>query len=292
VAGARQAIFLGMHYVVIERFQGGNPVPVYARLRAQGRLAPEGLHYVGSWVSRDLGTCYQIMECADRALLDAWIARWADLVDFEVIPAMTSAEAAAAVPTDASPEPSANDSDVLPDPSTPRAADTLETELLRFRRFREADFPTYEQWCARMEIMRYLGGKTFDRVHAWRHLAYMMGHWDMLGYGYYAVEEKATGTLIGRMGFTNQAGWPGFELGWTVVPEYQGRGYATEGSRMLLRYAFDVLGRERVISLIHPDNAPSRRVAEKLGQRVEGETEVLTMPVLVYAARRSEWAER
>lgn len=131
--------------------------------------------------------------------------------------------------------------------------------------------------------MRYLGGKTFDRIQAWRHLAYLIGHWAFLGYGYYAVEEKATGNLVGRVGYTNHPGWPAFELGWTIIPEYQGRGYATEAARMLLKYAFDALGQPRVISLIHPDNAPSRRVAEKLGQKLEGETVVLTMPVLIYA---------
>ena len=168
-----------------------------------------------------------------------------------------------------------------------RAAPELETERLRFRMFRESDFPTYEQWTSRMEIMRFLGGKTFDRIQAWRHLAYQIGHWDLLGYGYYAVEEKASGALVGRVGYTNHPGWPGFELGWTIIPEYQRRGYATEAARMLLDYAFDALRQPRVISLIHPDNAPSRRVAEKLGQQVDGQTEVLTMPVLVYAKSRA-----
>ena len=168
-----------------------------------------------------------------------------------------------------------------------RAAPELETERLRFRTWRASDFQTYEGWCARIEIMRYLGGKTLDTIQAWRHMAYQMGHWSMFGYGYYVCEEKATGAMVGRVGYTNHPGWPGFELGWTIIPEYQGRGYATEAARMLLRYAFDALGQSRVISLIHPDNVPSRRVAEKLGQRIEGETEVLAMPVLIYAARKA-----
>lgn len=167
-----------------------------------------------------------------------------------------------------------------------QAAKELETERLRFRMLRESDFPTYERWCANIDVMRYLGGKTLDRVLAWRHLAYLLGHWEMRGYGYYAVEEKTTGRFIGRVGFTNQTGWPGFELGWTIAPEYQGRGYATEAARMLLQYAFDALDQPHVISLIHPDNASSRRVAEKLGERIEGETVVLDMPVLVYGIRR------
>lgn len=170
----------------------------------------------------------------------------------------------------------------------PHAATELETERLRFRLFRDSDFPTYEQWTARMEIMRYLGGKTLDRIQSWRHLAYQIGHWQMLGYGYYAVEEKASGKLVGRVGYTNHPGWPDFELGWTIVPEYQGRGYATEAARMLLDYAFTALERKHVVSLIHPDNAPSRRVAEKLGQKVEGQTEVLTMPVLIYGISRPD----
>ncbi|MBI3792330.1 MAG: DUF3303 family protein [Gemmatimonadetes bacterium] len=87
-----------MHYMVIERFKGGNPVPVYHRFRAQGRLAPDGLTYVTSWVSDDMTTCWQVMACDDRALLDQWMANWADLVEFEVHPAITSPEAAARVP--------------------------------------------------------------------------------------------------------------------------------------------------------------------------------------------------
>ncbi len=83
--------------MIIERFRGGDPVPVYRRFREKGRLAPEGLTYVSSWVTEDLATCYQVMETADRALLDRWMAQWADLVEFEVIPVMTSAEASAAV---------------------------------------------------------------------------------------------------------------------------------------------------------------------------------------------------
>ena len=86
-----------MLYLVIEHFRDGDPAPVYHRFRAQGRLAPDGLRYVASWVTTDLARCYQVMECDDRALLDAWIARWADLVEFEVVPVLTSAEAARAV---------------------------------------------------------------------------------------------------------------------------------------------------------------------------------------------------
>jgi hypothetical protein len=83
-----------MQYMVVETFRHG-PGPVYARFRERGRLAPEGLRYVTSVVSADGARCYQLMECGDRALLEAWTAAWADLVAFEVVPVVSSAEAAA-----------------------------------------------------------------------------------------------------------------------------------------------------------------------------------------------------
>ena len=81
-----------MLYMIIENYKNGNPVPVYRRFRDHGRLAPEGLHYVSSWVTSDMTTCYQVMECEDRQILDQWMARWSDLVEFEVIPVATSAQ--------------------------------------------------------------------------------------------------------------------------------------------------------------------------------------------------------
>ncbi len=86
-----------MHFLIIERFRGGDPAPVYARFRERGRLAPEGLAFVNSWVTPDLTTCYQVMECESRELLDPWIAQWDDVVEFEVLPVITSAEGAARV---------------------------------------------------------------------------------------------------------------------------------------------------------------------------------------------------
>jgi hypothetical protein len=84
--------------MIVEHFRNGDPKPVYARFRARGRLAPEGLTYVNSWVSHDLTRCYQVMECEDHALLQEWIDAWSDLVDFEVHTVITSAEASARVP--------------------------------------------------------------------------------------------------------------------------------------------------------------------------------------------------
>jgi hypothetical protein len=82
-----------MLYMILERFKNGDPVPVYRRFRDHGRRLPEGLTYVASWVTVDMTTCYQVMECEDRDLLEQWIAQGSDLVDFEVVPVITSAEA-------------------------------------------------------------------------------------------------------------------------------------------------------------------------------------------------------
>jgi len=81
-------------YMVVENFRNGDALPVYRRFRDHGRLAPEGLSYISSWVTESLDRCYQVMETENRALLDQWIANWNDAVDFEVHPVIISKEAA------------------------------------------------------------------------------------------------------------------------------------------------------------------------------------------------------
>ena len=90
-----------MQYMIIETYTRG-PAPVYARFRARGRLARDGLRYVSSVVTEDGNRCYQIMECDDRALLDRWMTAWSDIVAFEVFPVISSAEASARFGADAS----------------------------------------------------------------------------------------------------------------------------------------------------------------------------------------------
>lgn len=86
-----------MLYMILEHFKNGDPVPVYRRFRDRGRLMPEGLKYISSWITTDMSMCYQVMECDDRRLLDEWMAQWNDLTDFEVIPVITSPEARARI---------------------------------------------------------------------------------------------------------------------------------------------------------------------------------------------------
>jgi len=86
-----------MMYMVVERFRNADAVPVYRRFRDDGRLAPDGLTYVQSWVDEAMARCYQLMETDDSGLLDEWMAHWSDLVDFEVYPVISSTEASARI---------------------------------------------------------------------------------------------------------------------------------------------------------------------------------------------------
>jgi hypothetical protein len=85
-----------MLFMVIERFKSGDAAPVYKRFREQGRMMPEGLKYVDSWTEANFDRCFQLMECDDPVLFEQWVARWEDLVDFEIVPVVTSREAAEA----------------------------------------------------------------------------------------------------------------------------------------------------------------------------------------------------
>ncbi|HEX8499537.1 MAG TPA: GNAT family N-acetyltransferase [Pyrinomonadaceae bacterium] len=168
--------------------------------------------------------------------------------------------------------------------------ETLRTERLVLRMFREEDLDEYAAMAADPEVTRHLGdGGTLSRADAWRQMAMILGHWQLRGYGMWAAEESATGRLVGRVGFFNPEGWPGFELGWTLAREFWGRGYATEAARRALEYGFTELGRAHVISLIRPANAPSVRVAGRLGERLEGEVQLHGSTALVYGITREDW---
>ena len=162
----------------------------------------------------------------------------------------------------------------------------LETDRLILRMWRNEDFETYAAMCADPDVMRCLGGKTMTRLEAWRHMGFLVGHWMLRGYGQFAVEEKASGRFIGRLGFLNPEGWPGFEIGWTLARDCWGRGYAIEGARRALEYAFVELDQPHVISIIHRDNRASISVAERLGEKLEGETELMGIRVQIYGIDR------
>lgn len=165
---------------------------------------------------------------------------------------------------------------------------TLETPRLLLRWFRKDDYSDYVEIATDPEVMKFIGG-TQTPFEAWRAMSSHIGHWYFLGYGVFAVEEKSSGKMIGRIGMMNPPGWPGFEVGWTLGRASWGKGYATEGARRVLEYAFTEMNRDHVISCIAPDNINSAKVAERLGETIEGATELLGKTVNIYGISRDKW---
>lgn len=160
------------------------------------------------------------------------------------------------------------------------------TERLHLRLFRNDDFEAHAAISADPEVMRYIQPGPMSRVDAWWQMARYLGHWQLLGYGIWAVVERASGRLVGRLGFLEPEGGHGFEIGWALAREAWGKGYALEGARAALGHGFTVLDRPRAVCLIHPDNARSIRVAEKLGGKPAPDTEVSGTRLLVFAIDR------
>lgn len=163
----------------------------------------------------------------------------------------------------------------------------LETDRLTLRMFRESDLDAYAAMCADPEVMEFLGPGPMNRSEAWRNMAMVLGHWALRGFGMWAVEERASGELIGRVGCWRPEGWPGMEIGWTLRRASWGFGFATEAARAALDVALGELGQSHVISMIDRDNAASARVARRLGMRLEGRGEVMGRRVDVYGIRKS-----
>ncbi|MBY5920514.1 GNAT family N-acetyltransferase [Ferrimonas balearica] len=167
----------------------------------------------------------------------------------------------------------------------------LDTPRLHLRQWRDSDIDAYAALCADEEVMRYLGGHTLSREEAWRHMAVMAGHWQLKGFGHWAVEHRETGVCIGRLGFLQPEGWPGFEIGWCIAREYQGQGLASEGARAALKWAFSDPERDEVISIIHPDNLASKRLALGLGERYWRDEVVRGFDVEIYGITRQQYRE-
>ena len=143
-------------------------------------------------------------------------------------------------------------------------AESLETERLRLRPWRESDFESVARYYADEENARYVGGRK-DPDQAWRLLALLIGHWALKGFGYWAVDEKSTGDFVGAAGLWQSPGWPELELGYWLMKEHQGKGFAREACRRCIDYARDVFHASSLVSYIDPGNTPSIRLAERLG---------------------------
>lgn len=166
----------------------------------------------------------------------------------------------------------------------------VETARLRLREPKGSDFEDYAALYADPEVTRFLGdGATWDRGRAWRHLAFAIGHWQLEGTGVWVAQERATGAFVGMIGFWEPATWPGFELAFHLARRHWHRGYASEGARAAMAYAFEVLGRARLISLVHPANHASIRVVERIGERLEGRIDHLGGWKLCYGLDRAAY---
>ncbi len=171
---------------------------------------------------------------------------------------------------------------------------TLETDRLILRVPAAEDFEAWAAFYADQEAMRHIGGVQ-PRASAWRSMAVMAGAWMIRGYSMFSVIEKASGRWIGRLGPWMPEGWPGAEVGWALVRDAWGKGYATEGATAAIDWAFETQGWSEVIHTIEPANANSQAVARRLGSRILRQA-TLPAPFFteldVWGQSREEWQAR
>jgi RimJ/RimL family protein N-acetyltransferase len=166
---------------------------------------------------------------------------------------------------------------------------TLETPRLLLRPLRDDDLDAYAEMTGDPEVMRHIGdGHVLDEGQAWREIATHLGHWQLRGFGQWALERRADGRLLGRAGLWMPAGWPGLEVGWMLRREAWGNGYATEAGAASVEWAWDSLEATSLISLIKPRNAASIRVAERLGMRPARTITLLGQEARVFSLARPE----
>src|SRR6516165_4621965 len=171
----------------------------------------------------------------------------------------------------------------------------LETARLSMRPPCRADFEPWAGFVSDGAATRYLGGPV-PRSVAWRSFLTMAGAWQIQGFAMFSVIEKASGRWVGRLGPWMPEGWPGTEVGWGLVREAWGKGYATEGAAAAIDWCFDHLGWTDVIHCIDPQNAPSQAVARRLGSRNFGSGTLPapfeSYPIELWGQSRQEWRSR
>lgn len=165
---------------------------------------------------------------------------------------------------------------------------TIETERLLLRPHRLADFDAYQQMWADPDVVRFIGGKPFTREASWSRFLRQAGIWQLLGFGFFAIEEKSTGQFVGEAGFHDlrRALEPSIEgsleAGWALNSGGQGWGYATEAMTAALGWAATHCPGRRLTCIIDPDNQPSIRVARKLGFAELTRTRYLDAPIILF----------
>ncbi len=150
----------------------------------------------------------------------------------------------------------------------------LETDRLIFRQWTKTDFPAIAAFYADENNARYVGGvKTPEQ--AWRAMAMYIGHYVLNGFSYLAIDEKATGRLIGTVGLWDSEPWPEREMGYWLLPKGQGKGYGVEAGTAVKNYAINTLEFDSLVSFIDPTNEPSKKLAQRVGARFDGVIELL-----------------
>jgi len=159
---------------------------------------------------------------------------------------------------------------------------TIETERLRLVPPASRHFDAFAAVLADRRFVEHLEIEPCSRQDAHRSFCAMLGHWQLLGWGGFIVEDRETGAFVGRVGVSNWEGWPEAELGWWVVPTAWGRGYAVESARAVLDFVRRLRRTSRLASFVRSENTRSIRVAEKLGGVYEGDIDLLGRPARVY----------
>ena len=149
----------------------------------------------------------------------------------------------------------------------------LETERLLLRGWSESDHDVLCDIWSSGDNARFIGG-PMSRWDAWRHLAAIMGHWQMRGFGAFCIEEKSTGLGIGWVGPWRPYAWPENEILYSLIPDAHGRGYATEAAEASINFAYDTLNWHTAVSFIDPNNLASQSVASRLGAYHDGDTDL------------------
>lgn len=170
----------------------------------------------------------------------------------------------------------------------------IETERLILRPPQADDFDAWASLLADEQSARFIGGGC-SRPVAWRRFLGKTGAWLIQGFSMFSVIEKASGRWIGRLGPWYPEGWPGPEVGWALLPDAWGRGYATEGATAAMDYAFDVLGWDEVIHSIHAENTASQNLARRLGSSVRGPVRMpppIDESLDIWGQTRDEWRLR
>ena len=170
----------------------------------------------------------------------------------------------------------------------------IETPRLILRPTAAEDFESWARFSSDPETMRHLGGVQ-PRATAWRGFIAMAGAWQIQGFAMFSVIEKATGNWVGRLFPWMPEGWPGTEVGWGLLREYSGRGYASEGATAAIDWAFAELGWREVIHTISPENVASKALAARLGStwlRMDRLPPPIELDVEVWGQSREAWQKR